>query len=214
MSANYLISKEGHQYRLVEEQLMAWDYNLAYCGSTCFIEGDGYMETKGRINELKSYSVSIALEGDGTVEYEEEQYQSLIKLLRAISKTWHVDPWNVLAAGEVTQEPPEEEKLQPGKKFDWGRLVKENFSLGIETGAVQDARHAEQENLAERLREWGYEFGPKGPEEAIHNTMFRRRLKQFQHRYIPLEADRGCDLGASLKSVELLLRQRAEQRKV
>ena len=52
---------------------MAWDYNLAYCGSTCFIEGDGYMETKGRINELKSYSVSIALEGDGTVEYEEEQ---------------------------------------------------------------------------------------------------------------------------------------------
>ena len=55
----------------------------------------------------------------------------------------------------MTQEPPEEEKLQPGKKFDWGRLVKENFSLGIETGAVQDARHAEQENLAERLREWG-----------------------------------------------------------
>ncbi|CAE7257636.1 unnamed protein product [Symbiodinium sp. CCMP2456] len=62
MSANYLITTEGQPYMLVAEELMAWDYNLAYWGGSGFDMGEGFLESRGRLNELKTYSISIAME--------------------------------------------------------------------------------------------------------------------------------------------------------
>ena len=100
MSANYLITTTGRPYLLVAEELMAWDYNLAYWGGSGFVKGDGFLESRGKLNELKSYSISIALELQRQNEYTNAQYEALTRLLREISCRWKLEPWNVLGADE------------------------------------------------------------------------------------------------------------------
>ena len=101
MSANYLIGAEGQRYVLVEEELMAWDYNLAYWGGSGFVTGEGFLESKGKINELKTYSISVALELRRHHDYTDAQYKALVALMRDVRKRWTLEPWNVLGADEV-----------------------------------------------------------------------------------------------------------------
>ena len=100
MSANYLITTTGRPYLLVAEELMAWDYNLAYWGGSGFVKGDGFLESRGKLNELKSYSISIALDFQRQNEYTNAQCEALTRLLREISCRWKLEPWNVLGADE------------------------------------------------------------------------------------------------------------------
>ena len=77
MGPHYLISETGQCTQLVQEKYMAWAYNFAFW-KTDDIQKSGSILGVGKINELKSYAVSIALEGDGIKKYEESQYTALI----------------------------------------------------------------------------------------------------------------------------------------
>jgi len=186
MGPHYLISEKGDCIQLVEEQYMAWCCNFAFWKSANIgtpNDVPNRIPGVGIINELKTYAVSIILEGDGEKPYDDKQYTTLVSLLREIRTRWKehggLPPWNVLSAGEVEQRPPE--CPAPGKSFDWSRLVDEGFTLevnGAQTTGVPEGLGF-KDALQSRLREWGYEFG-----DSNNNTDLMNRMRAFRHRYI------------------------------
>ncbi len=208
MGPNYLISKGGQCIQLVQEKYMAWCYNFAFW-KTDDIQESGFIPGVGKINELKSYAVSIDLEGDGTKEYTEDQYTALISLLSDIKKRWEprggLPPWKILSAGEVEQPPPC--SPAPGESFNWSRL--EDFGFpGFPmnaTGAVEIETSWTKKTLTDRLTEWGYDFG-----DASHNRGLAYRVRAFRQRYVrkqPFDLTEFTDL--DLSAVTELLRLRA-----
>eukprot|EP00435_Cladocopium_sp_Y103_P074998 s107_g53.t1 len=186
MGPHYLISEKGDRIRLVEEQHMAWCYNFAFWKSEDIGTPDDVpnkIAGVGIINELKTYAISIILEGDGKKPYDDKQYTTLISLLTDIRTRWKehggLPPWNVLSAGEVEQPPPE--SPAPGRSFDWSRLANEAFTLevnGAEAIEVPEGLGF-KDALQSRLREWGYEFG-----DSNDNTDLMNRVRAFRHRYV------------------------------
>lgn len=202
MSANYVISTAGERYLLVEEERMAWDYNLAYWGGSGFIEGEGFLATKGKINELKSYSISIALEGKNHQKYSEEQYKSLLSLMDEIRLKWSLEAWNVLGADEVVQD-PEQDHFGPSPSFEWNRLSGPNFSLRVEASHGYSCKdHVVAVSCAEKLEAWGYAFGPQ--ESGVRQTFLRKRKEAFCHRYNIAFADEA----KIIEAVDSLLQQK------
>ena len=188
MGPHYLILKDGSRRQLVKEKYMAWCYNFAFWESKDVGAPDDVPNTYpgvGKINELKTYAVSIVLEGDGSEPYDDKQYATLVSLLTDIKERWAerggLPAWNVLSAGEVEQPPPA--CPSPGESFDWSRkgLVDGGFTLevkGCEMTHLPEGLGF-KDALQSRLREWGYEFG-----DGNDNTGLENRLRAFRHRYV------------------------------
>ena len=141
--------------------------------------------------------------GGQGVKYEEAQYQALIALMQEIRKKWRLEPWNVLGAEEVLQEPADPEP-GPGQFFDWKRLAQQGFSLvpelqGVD-GESQAAQCPKQELEDQKLKEWGYAFGPT--EKGVRQMFLAKRKAAFRHRYGIYEH------APILSAVESLLEQR------
>lgn len=205
MGPNYLISKGGQCIQLVQEKYMAWAYNFAFW-KTDDIQEWGFIPGIGKINELKSYAVSIALEGDGTKEYTESQYTALLSLLSDIKKRWEprggLPPWKILSAGEVEQ--PPQSSPAPGESFDWSRLEEFGFTMNAAGAAVEVETSWTKETLMNRLTEWGYDFG-----DASHNRGLNYRLRAFRQRYVrkqPIDLTEFTDLDFSTVTELLRLR--------
>ena len=62
---------------------------------------------------MNDFSIGIELEGTGEVPFEEEQYQSLVKVISAIEKEYHIRYF----VGHSDISPGR--KTDPGKSFDW-----------------------------------------------------------------------------------------------
>eukprot|EP00435_Cladocopium_sp_Y103_P065880 s821_g27.t4 len=195
---------DGCYYLFVKEDLMAWEYNLAYWGGSCgVIEGEGNMKGKGQINELKTYAISIALEGSGQRDYTESQYETLIDLMKDLRERWQFRAWNVLSAAEVVQPPQKEEDAEPGPKFDWRRLTELGLSLDVEEESLQPSDTFEEKELQNKMRDWGYAFGMDTDEH------FRRRLSAFRQRYLQhIDLGGATFSGYDTAAVESLLQQR------
>lgn len=209
MGPHYLISERGQCIQLVQEKYMAWAYNFTFW-KTDDIQESGSIPGIGKINELKSYAVSIALEGDGTKEYDESQYTALISLLSDIKKRWEarggLPPSRILSAGEVEQPPPS--SPAPGASFDWSRLEEFGFTMNATGAAVEIETSWTKETLMDRLTEWGYDFG-----DASHNSGlgFNYRLRAFRQRYVreppPIDLTELTDLDFSTVTELLRLRR-------
>ncbi|CAE6920527.1 unnamed protein product [Symbiodinium microadriaticum] len=210
MSANYLITTEGRPHLLVAEEHMAWDYNLAYWGGSGFVEGEGFMESKGKLNELKTYSISIALELRDQEEYNDAQYQALTQLLLDISGRWKLEPWNILGADEVGQDPDDPEP-GPGKQINWRPLMDEGFSLKVSLPLERESGGSEASKLhgelPKKLEEWGYAFGPR--EAGAKRVFLEKRRAAFSHRYGIQDKD-----GLLVDAVDALLQQRSSRRDI
>lgn len=82
---HYLICEDGTCYNFVDEERMAWLYNDAFWGGDSCIRKSGKVPCVGKLNELKSYSISILLEGDGThTEFTDKQYDILLNLMKKV----------------------------------------------------------------------------------------------------------------------------------
>ena len=83
MGPNYFITTEGDRIVFVKEELCAWDCNIA-CWHAEEIKEMGHISGTGHINEVKSYAVSVALEGSGMEPYRDKQYTALISLMKRL----------------------------------------------------------------------------------------------------------------------------------
>jgi N-acetylmuramoyl-L-alanine amidase len=105
VSAHYVITRGGELVQLVSEKYSAWHAGLSHW--------DG-------IKNLNDWSIGIELGNDGREPYGEAQYATLIALLKDIQlRHKAITPQNVLGHEDIAPG----RKTDPGKHFDWNRLV-------------------------------------------------------------------------------------------
>lgn len=109
VSSHFFVSREGEIEQFVSCENRAW-----HAGVSSFL---------GRDN-CNDFSIGIELEGTDAVEFENAQYVSLVKLLRALSKSYPIEA--IVAHSDVAPG----RKTDPGPHFDWERLEKAREDFG------------------------------------------------------------------------------------
>ncbi|NOX40292.1 MAG: N-acetylmuramoyl-L-alanine amidase [Alphaproteobacteria bacterium] len=114
VSAHYLISETGVIFHLVHEEMRAW-----HAGTGCW----------GEMQDVNSHSVGIELANGGPQTgfspFPEPQMAALEHLLTAILARWTIPRERVIAHSDMAPL----RKFDPGAKFDWRRLARQNLSV-------------------------------------------------------------------------------------
>jgi len=113
VSAHYLITREGVVYRLVDEKHVSW-----HSGTSQMPDG---RKIRDSVND---FSIGIELEGGDWIEFTNDQYECLIKLLKSIVIKYNVGQDFILGHCDVAPG----RKQDPGKQFDWDRVLTKVFS--------------------------------------------------------------------------------------
>ncbi|MGB0852824.1 MAG: N-acetylmuramoyl-L-alanine amidase [Pikeienuella sp.] len=107
VSAHWLIGLDGYVEQLVDEARRAWHAGVSEWGG----------ET-----DINSRSIGIELmnagHSNGLHPFPAAQMDALEVLLREIIARWHIRPENVVGHEHIAPG----RKVDPGPKFDWGRL--------------------------------------------------------------------------------------------
>ncbi|MDG2406212.1 MAG: N-acetylmuramoyl-L-alanine amidase [Paracoccaceae bacterium] len=110
VSAHYLISEYGVIWQLVEDCQRAW-----HAGVGCW----------GDIDDVNSYSIGIELANCGDHPFAEAQICALEDLLRALMGRWSLPAAAVIAHSDLAIG----RKVDPGPRFDWQRLARQDLSV-------------------------------------------------------------------------------------
>lgn len=110
VSSHYFIDSRGNNYQLVKESEIAW-----HAGESCW----------GKDRSINFTSIGIELfnptAGKAT-PYNDEQYITLISLLKYLLEKYNIQLENVLGHSDIAPD----RKTDPGEYFDWERLNKSN----------------------------------------------------------------------------------------
>ena len=110
VSAHYLIGRDGRLWQLVDEPLRAWH---AGAGSW-----------QGR-EDVNSRSIGIELDNDGQSPFSAPMMARLEALLPGILARWSIPRAGVIAHSDMAPE----RKIDPGPRFDWRRLARQNLAI-------------------------------------------------------------------------------------
>jgi len=104
VSAHFLIARSGELVQFVPVTRRAWHAGVSCC------------EGRERVND---FSVGIELEGSDELPFEDAQYESLARLLRALMAACPgLAPGRIYGHSDVAPG----RKTDPGPHFDWARL--------------------------------------------------------------------------------------------
>lgn len=109
VSAHYLITCKGETVPLVPEDQRAWHA--------------GAGEWQGR-DDINSRSIGIELDNRGNHPFSEPQMITLETLLRGIMERWSIPPEGVIGHSDMAPG----RKIDPGPRFDWPRLARQNLA--------------------------------------------------------------------------------------
>lgn len=109
VSAHYLIDYDGTVLSLVEERKRAW-----HAGAGAW----------GAITDVNSRSVGIELQNTGAEPFGEPQMAALEGLLRDVMARWKIGPEGVIGHEDCAPG----RKVDPGPRFDWGRLQRQGLA--------------------------------------------------------------------------------------
>ena len=109
VSAHYLITGKGETVQLVPEDQRAWHA--------------GAGEWQGR-DDINSRSIGIELDNRGNHPFSEPQMVTLETLLRGIMERWSIPPEGVIGHSDMAPG----RKIDPGPRFDWPRLARQNLA--------------------------------------------------------------------------------------
>ena len=183
VSSHYLIGddKGATVYKLVDENLRAWHA--------------GESEWQGR-TWLNSSSIGIEIVNPGFKDtptgrlwypYSEAQVQSLIFLLKDISKRYAINPSNIIGHSDIAPL----RKLDPGPLFPWKRLAAEG--LGVWPNEQVVMRHQAQYEAQLPSISWFQEqlahFGYATPQTGELDVATRHVLAAFQMHFRPSRFD-------------------------
>lgn len=183
VSAHYLIEPSGLVWRLVAEDQRAWHAGVSSWGKNPEID-------------INSRSIGIELahpghdEQGGCGPFAEAQMAALERLLAGVLRRWRIAPGGVLAHSDVAPG----RKIDPGEKFDWGRLARLGLARPRPEIVAESAQSAPPSGnaladaFAAALRRVGYGDWPL---PALEDA-FRRRW-------------RPAALGRPLEAADLLL---------
>ena len=183
VSAHYLIGddKDATIYKLVDESRRAWHA--------------GESEWLGR-TWLNSSSIGIEIVNPGYVDgpagrlwypYSEAQVQSLIALLKDITRRNAINPINIIGHSDIAPL----RKLDPGPLFPWKRLAEAGLGVWPDEQAVarQQALFLTQLPSATWFQTELARLGYPTPRTGEWDVATRHVLAAFQMRYRPARFD-------------------------
>jgi N-acetylmuramoyl-L-alanine amidase len=133
VSAHWLIHDDGLTEALVPEDRRAW-----HAGAGAW---------QGR-EDVNSRSIGIEIANPGDRPFTAAQMDALCDLLRGIMARWQIGPEAVIGHSDMAPG----RKIDPGPRFDWGRLAREGLALWPGEG--------EDLPLSESLATIGYPDAP------------------------------------------------------
>ncbi|MGB0087447.1 MAG: N-acetylmuramoyl-L-alanine amidase [Rhodomicrobiaceae bacterium] len=154
VSCHYLIDDRGRLTQMVREEMRAWH------------AGESYWAGETDINSV-SIGIEVHNPGHGAdyCDFGEAQMQAVEALSLDIIARHGIRPDRVLAHSDVAPR----RKIDPGEKFDWGRLAGAGVGHWVEPTRIEgDAglgpgdESGEVERLQRRLADYGYEVAPTG----------------------------------------------------
>ncbi|MGI9395540.1 MAG: N-acetylmuramoyl-L-alanine amidase, partial [Boseongicola sp.] len=119
VSAHYLVAKDGTITRLIDETKRAWH------------AGDGRWAGRPDVN---SRSIGIELDNDGESFFDDAQMDGLESLLADILERHKLPAKSVIAHSDFAPD----RKCDPGRLFDWQRLVAKGLSVWPEPALEGD----------------------------------------------------------------------------
>lgn len=178
VSAHYLIARDGALCALVPEDMRAW-----HAGAGAW----------GAVRDVNSRSIGVELDNDGSVPFSEPQMATLERLLPQVMTRWRIPADRVIAHSDMAPG----RKSDPGTRFDWRRLARQDLSVWPEAGqggadfAADAARFgypgapADQVLAAfrARFRPWA-----RGPEDATDRALIHDLATRFPVDRAPLIA--------------------------
>jgi N-acetylmuramoyl-L-alanine amidase len=183
VSAHYLIGddKNATIYKLVDESRRAWHA--------------GESEWQGR-TWLNSSSIGIEIVNPGYIDtptgrlwypYSEAQVQSLIVLLKDITRRNAINPVNVIGHSDIAPM----RKLDPGPLFPWKRLAEAGLGVWPDERAVarQQAAYVDQLPSASWFQAELARLGYPTPRTGEWDVTTHQVLAAFQMRYRPARFD-------------------------
>ena len=183
VSSHYLIGddKSGTIYKLVDESYRAWHA--------------GESEWQGR-TWLNSSSIGIEIVNPGYRDlpsgrvwypYSEAQVQSLIVLIKDISKRYGISPRHVIGHSDIAPL----RKLDPGPLFPWKRLADAGVAVWPDEQAVarQQAVFSAQLPSITWFQEELARFGYPTPQTGELDVATRHVLAAFQMHFRPSRFD-------------------------
>ncbi|CAI8719432.1 N-acetylmuramoyl-L-alanine amidase AmiD [Pseudomonas chlororaphis] len=183
VSSHYLIGddKEATIYKLVDEQYRAWHA--------------GESQWQGR-TWLNSSSIGIEIVNPGFRDlptgrvwypYSEAQIQSLIVLLKDISKRNNIAPQHIIGHSDIAPL----RKLDPGPLFPWKRLAEAGLGRWPNAQAVarQEAFFAAQLPSVAWFQQGLARLGYETPQTGELDVATRHVLAAFQMHYRPSRFD-------------------------
>jgi len=187
VSAHYLIGddKNATIYKLVDESRRAWHA--------------GESEWQGR-TWLNSSSIGIEIVNPGFIDtpdgrlwypYSEAQIQSLIVLLKDITRRNAINPSNIIGHSDIAPL----RKLDPGPLFPWKRLAQAGLGIWPDEQAVARQQILFQAQLpsATWFQSELARLGYPTPQSGEWDVATRHVLAAFQMRYRPARFDGTAD---------------------
>jgi len=153
VSAHYVISAQGEIVALVDEAHRAWHAGQSRWGS---------------LTDVNSASIGIELCNPGNCPFAEPQLGALEGLLADLLARYAIAPKGVLAHSDISPG----RKIDPGPRFPWQRLARQNLSIWPEAFEPGD--------FEEDARAFGYTSG-----DEITLKAFRSRFRP--HHAGPLD---------------------------
>ena len=167
VSCHYLISKNGHIYRLISEKNVAW-----HAGKSRWRE----------FVNLNICSIGIEIQNKGHGKnyemYDIKQVSAVRKLCLNLRKKYKIPLKNILGHSDISPL----RKRDPGEKFPWKSIIHipSNKKL-VKQKIKEKKRSLMRENFFKNLKLIGYRYfkiKTKNPNDSMI-------IKAFQMRYLP-----------------------------
>ena len=167
VSCHYLISKNGHIYRLISEKNVAW-----HAGKSRWRE----------FVNLNICSIGIEIQNKGHGKnyemYDIKQVSAVRKLCLKLRKKYKIPLKNILGHSDISPL----RKRDPGEKFPWKSIIHipSNKKL-VKQKIKEKKRSLMRENFFKNLKLIGYRYF-KIKTKNLNDSMI---IKAFQMRYLP-----------------------------
>ncbi|QPM92085.1 N-acetylmuramoyl-L-alanine amidase [Pseudooceanicola algae] len=152
VSCHYLIGEDGRLWQLCPEARRAWH------------AGQGAWAGVGDVN---SRSIGIELANRAETPFAEGQMAGLERLLPQIMARWSIPPERVIGHSDMAPL----RKSDPGTKFDWRRLARQDLSVWPAPGGRDEG------DLITDLRRFGYPVDDTPPKDLL--AAFRQRFRPW-----------------------------------
>ncbi|MHC8336810.1 N-acetylmuramoyl-L-alanine amidase [Pseudomonas sp. HLT2-19-2] len=183
VSSHYLIGddKSATIYKLVDENLRSW-----HAGESEW-EGRTWLNSSSIGIEIVNPGFKVIPTGRLWYPYSEAQVQSLIILLKDISKRYAISPRNIIGHSDIAPL----RKLDPGPMFPWKRLAAEGLGVWPNEQAVtrQQAHFEVQLPTISWFQAQLARLGYPTPQTGELDVATRHVIAAFQMHFRPSRFD-------------------------